>query len=65
MNPLEIAAILTAVVALLTAIGRGVAYLITLLVDQFRATIDAKDDEIDELRKQLADCQRRLPGGAT
>lgn len=65
MSGLEIAAILTAVVALLTAIGRGVGYLIDLMVDQFRATIAAKDDEIEELRRQLAECQRRLPGGTT
>lgn len=64
MSGLEVAAIVTAVTGLLAVIGRGVAYLISLLVDQFRSTVDAKDDEIRELRTQLADCQRDR-GGAT
>lgn len=66
MSGLEIAAIIGAVATLLGVFGRGVAYLISLLVDQFTSTIAAKDEEIDELRMQLVDCQRQShqQGGA-
>lgn len=53
MSGVEWAAVITAVVGGIVAVGKGVGWLITLIVDQARQTVNDQKDTIDRLNQDV------------